>query len=83
MSTKLYRSTYHYNVALMEFGLYNWKQHSTGWLLKQLRSHYRGDPWYYEPDDWVDEYLEHIRAELAKRPHQSRKRERKAKRMGK
>ena len=39
-------SYYHRLVALAEFGLYNWKKHSTGYLLKELRGSSRNG--YYD-----------------------------------
>lgn len=82
MGLTKYDNFYHRVVAMHEFGIYNWKQHSTGWLLKQLRSHTHGYPdWHWSNDykpsyPWEDEYVMILREVLAERPHQSRKRQR-------
>lgn len=59
---------------------YNWKQHSTGWLLGSLRGFYVSD-W---DDDWTTEtdrlesnlLFAAVKDELAKRPHMSTKQQR-------
>lgn len=85
----------HKRVAKCDLGIYNWKQHSTGYLLNVLR-HYRiFKGWDYEwhwvklssnPElahttqiYWYNEWLDRVRDELSKRPHQTTKRERKKK----
>lgn len=87
-----YMNAYHVICAMHDFGLYNWKQHSTGWLLNQLHTGNRR--YWSKPDDedgyrraWAIEdewfywaqYLMIIREELGKRPHISNKRERREK----
>jgi hypothetical protein len=80
----MYRDAYHRLVAEVDFGIYNWKRHSTGYLLKMLRDTYYYD-WgcnhndWLDHNDWVNEWQTRLKDELAKRPHISNKKERKSK----
>lgn len=74
----MYRDAYHRLVAEVDFGIYNWKRHSTGYLLKMLRDTYSYD-WDWNHSDWIGEWQTRLKDELAKRPHLSNKKERKRK----
>lgn len=89
MSISKYSKNYHAEVAAIDFGIYNWKRYSTGYLLKQYREvqRYHGSYDFYEPNiketaptlkdiDWTMEFIIRLKDELAKRPHISNKRER-------
>jgi hypothetical protein len=79
MSTRSYENDHHRMVAQSDFGIYNWKTHSTGYLLSMLRS---TDSYnYYDSySSWVQEWRTRIKDELAKRPHLPNKKERRKKR---
>lgn len=87
-----YTGRYHRRVAEMDLGIYDWKAHSTGYLLKMFRSYRTYAGWRYEhiwfsmsnSDQkhlfevfWYSEWRERIKMELSKRPHQPNKRARK------
>jgi len=85
-----YISLLHRKVALVDFGIYNWKRHSTGFLMAMLRNpYYKGYEWKWEwikyhnsntPEIhelyWYEQWIHRIKDELNKRPHQTTKRER-------
>ena len=88
-----YVGYYHKLVAQMDMGIYNWKQHSTGYLLKLFRHakpfhgwEHEHTWWKMEEDEvtkhkhevyWYTEWRVRLQDELNKRPHLSTKRERK------
>lgn len=86
-----YVGPYHKLVASVDLGIYNWKQHSTGFLLKKLREQFCNN-YAYEweiiklhnsenPETldlyWFFEWGKRLRDELAKRPHLKSHKERK------
>ena len=89
-----YVSPLHRNVAMCDFGIYNWKRHSTGFLLAILRNpYYKKCEWEWEwikyhnsdtPEKhelfWYEEWIKRVKDELKTRPHQTTKRERNKKR---
>lgn len=87
-----YVGRYHKLVAQIDLGIYNWKQHSTGYLLKMWRDYkfysgWQNDSelfWLSENPDtahtrdiyWYQEWRERVKKELDTRPHQTTKKER-------
>jgi hypothetical protein len=58
----------HRTVAEIDFGLYQWKAHTTGYLIKWMR----GIRWNSEGDwsqTWEAQLHDRISDELARRPH--------------
>lgn len=76
-----YKNEYHQYVAMADFGIYNWKQHSTGYVLKMYRElrHY-SHSYGYGREYWLHQWALRLQDELAKRPHLSNKRERRKQR---
>jgi hypothetical protein len=58
----------HRTVAEIDFGLYQWKAHTTGYLIKWMRSirWSNEDAWDHT---WEEELYDRISDELARRPH--------------
>lgn len=77
----MYSNDYHKIVASIDLGIYTWRAHSTGWLLKELRArHPDGYKYwfnYHESEYWFEQYKLRIRDELSKRPYLNTKGRRK------
>lgn len=77
-SAKFFQQSGLFRVYACMFPDYNWKQHSTGFLLGWFRETYYLSEWNVDLEDYelAKPVHEYIREELAKRPHLSNKRER-------